>query len=154
MWLVHYLGIVKFTMKSKYNRLCINPHGYFTKWRIKINCDKTQTILFKRIPIVLLAPQLATKPISVRNTELGATKAMNSFKALYPLIHGWSPSRLSTTNRLLLLYKTVNRLKITHAARRRMLCKWFSLTVVGALSRFHVHCIIIKLTQQDNNSTL
>lgn len=110
-------------------------HNYFTKWRIKINCDKTQAILFKynrskkRKPTVsimfngLVVPLLkevnylgVTFDEAINfsaNTESLTTKAMNCFKALYPLIH--SRSKLSTTNKMI-LYKTVIRPKITYAS--------------------------------------
>lgn len=108
---------------------------HFTKWRIKINCDKTQAILFKfnqgfkRNPTVPLTFNGSTIALEKKvrylgiqidkkvnfNSHLDASrvKALNNFKASYPLLH-WR-SKLSTSNKLT-LYKTVIRPKITYAS--------------------------------------
>ena len=110
-------------------------HDYFTKWRIKINCDKTQAILFKfnrskkRQPthsimfnglVVPLLKEVNYLGVTFdeatnfsANTESLTTKATNSFKALYPLLH--SRSKLSNANKMM-LYKTVIRPKIAYAS--------------------------------------
>lgn len=110
-------------------------HSYFTKWRIKINHDKTQAILFKfnrsqrRNPTVPLMFNGTVIPLSKEvkylgatidekinfnsNTDSCATKAMNGFKALYPIMH--CRSKLSTSNKLT-LYKAIIRPKIAYAA--------------------------------------
>ncbi len=113
----------------------VRLHNYFTMWRIKINCEKTQAILFKfnrakkrkpTVPLMFngsvvpllqnvkyLGATIDEKSNFCANTESLSTKAINSFKALYPLLH--SRSKLSTTNKML-LYKSVIRPKITYAS--------------------------------------
>lgn len=108
---------------------------YFTKWRIKINADKTQAIIFKfnrarrRNPSIPLTFNGSTIDLAREVTYLGVTlddrlsfnahtercrtKVLKCFSAIYPLLH--SRSKLSTANKLI-LYKTMIRPKITYAA--------------------------------------
>ena len=113
----------------------VHIHKYFSKWKIKINCDKTQAILFKfnrarrRNPTIPLTFNGSTIRLDKEVNYLGATiddktnfnshndactaKAMNSFKSLYPILH--SRSKLSTQLKLT-LYKSIIRPKITYAS--------------------------------------
>lgn len=108
---------------------------YFTKWRIKINAEKTQAILFKfnrarrRNPsisltfngnnivlkkeVTYLGVKLDDKLLFTAHIETCRTKALKCFSAIHPLLH--HRSRLSTANKLI-LYKTMIRPKITYAA--------------------------------------
>lgn len=110
-------------------------HAYFTKWKIKINCDKTQAILFKfnrarrrnpTIPLLFNGSTInlvrVVKYLGVTiddnlnfnsHIEEGRTKALKSFNALYPLL--CRKSRLSTPLKLT-LFKSVIRPKITYAS--------------------------------------
>lgn len=110
-------------------------NDYFTKWRIKINADKTQAIIFKfnrarrRNPTIPLTFNGTTINLKREVTYLGVTlddrltfnehietcrtKALKCFSAIYPLLH--SRSKLSQSNKLI-LYKTMIRPKITYAA--------------------------------------
>lgn len=113
----------------------VRIHAYFTRWKIKINCDKTQAILFKfnrarrRNPTIPLVFNGTTINLVRVVKYLGASiddnvnfnphiddckaKALKSFNALYPILS--NRSRLSTRLKLL-LYKTVIRPKITYAS--------------------------------------
>lgn len=110
-------------------------HKYFSKWRIKINSEKTQAMLFKfnqsrkRIPTAQLTFNGSIINWNTEATYLGAkldhkrnfaehintskTKALNSFKALYPLL--CKRSHLTIRNKVI-LYKAIIRPKITYAA--------------------------------------
>lgn len=110
-------------------------HKYFIKWKIKINCEKTQAILFKfnqssrRTPsrdlyfngslinfkteVTYLGLTIDHKLNFTRQTESCSMKALNSFKALYPLL--CRHSMLSTESKLM-LYKTIIRPKMTYAS--------------------------------------
>ncbi|KAG4068987.1 hypothetical protein HA402_005648 [Bradysia odoriphaga] len=110
-------------------------HKYFVKWKIKINCDKTQAILFKfnqssrRTPsrdlyfngslisfkteVTYLGMVIDHKLNFTRQIESCRTKALNSFKALYPLL--CRNSLLSTESKLT-LYKCIIRPKMTYAS--------------------------------------
>lgn len=109
--------------------------NYFKKWKIKINSEKTQAILFKfnrarrRIPTTSLSFNGSIINLEKEVTYLGATldewtsfnahietkrmKGLNCYSAIYPLLH--KSSKLSTTNKLL-LYKAMIRPKFTYAS--------------------------------------
>lgn len=102
----------------------VSASNYFSKWKIKINDEKTQAILFpynkspKRIPTRKLFIQGTEIPFSKSIKYLGITfdekltfkehltnvcvKATRCSKALYPLLN--RRSKLDTRNKLL-LYK-------------------------------------------------
>ncbi len=110
-------------------------HKYFTKWRIKINSEKTQAILFKfnrsskRIPtqdlmfngltidlqpvVTYLGFKLDHKRNFADHLQWCGIKALNSFKALYPLL--CKRSHLSMENKMI-LYKSVIRPKMAYAS--------------------------------------
>lgn len=101
---------------------------FYSKWKIKINSNKTQAILFpfnkspKRNPSILiqhdghtvpfkdsvkyLGVYLDKKLIFKTHIELTTDKALRCFRSLYPLLS--KKSRLNTDNKLL-IYKTIIR---------------------------------------------
>ena len=109
--------------------------NYFKKWRIKVNNEKTQAILFKfnqskkRIPtqrlvfngsIINLRTEVKYLGVTIdHKLNFGAhidacrTKAINCFKSMYPLL--CRKSKLSTHNKLT-LYKAIIRPKMTYGS--------------------------------------
>lgn len=104
------------TVVKNLSNALLKIHKYFIKWKIKINCEKTQAILFKfnqssrRTPsrdlyfngslihfkteVTYLGMVIDHKLNFTRQIESCRTKALNSFKALYPLL--CRHSKLST----------------------------------------------------------
>lgn len=123
------------TIIKRLNKAMSQINDYFSKWRIKINPEKTQAIIFKfnrsarRIPtiplsfigsIICLEKEVSYLGATIdekvsfnAHTEISIAKALKCFSAIYPLLH--SRSKLSTVNKLT-LYKTVIRPKITYGA--------------------------------------
>ncbi len=109
--------------------------NYFKKWRIKVNNEKTQAILFKfnqskkRTPtqqlvfngsIIQLRTEVKYLGVTIdhklnfgAHTDTCRTKAINCFKSMYPLL--CRKSRLSTRNKLT-LYKAIIRPKMTYGS--------------------------------------
>lgn len=108
---------------------------YFKKWRIKVNNDKTQAILFKfnqsrkRIPthslifngsvieikneVKYLGVTLDHKLKFGRHIDESQRKSLNCFRSLYPLL--CRKSKLSTENKLI-LYKSIIRPRLMYAS--------------------------------------
>lgn len=113
---------------KKMERSLVACNEYFRKWKIKINRQKTQSIIFpwnkspKRMPsrqvifdnssihiqneVKYLGVTLDKKLTFRKHTETSCEKAMNSFRALWPLLN--RRSALSHKNKNL-LYKCVIR---------------------------------------------
>lgn len=109
--------------------------NYFKKWKIRVNSNKTQAILFKynqskkRSPtrqlifngtiielshtVKYLGVTLDHKLNFGKHIESCQTKSLNCFKAIYPLLA--RKSRMSTVNKLI-LYRTVILPKMTYAS--------------------------------------
>lgn len=135
-------------------------HKYFTKWRIKINSEKTQAILFKfnqsakRVPtkqlmfngspinfktdVTYLGFKLDHKRNFAEHIQWCGTKALNSFKALYPLL--CKRSYLLTCNKLI-LYKTIIRPKITYASPVWMNASMSNINKLQVLQNKILKCI-------------
>jgi len=110
-------------------------HKYFVKWKIKVNCEKTQAILFKfnqsskrnptrdlyfngslinfKTDVTYLGIIIDEKLNFGKHIESCRVKALNSFKAIYPLLN--RRSKLSTESKLT-LYKVIIRPKITYGS--------------------------------------
>ena len=115
-------GKVSNAIVKRMQKVLIHVNEYFTKWKIKINNEKTQAILFpfnkspKRIPTIKMIINRTEIPLSNSIKYLGVTldkkltykehvgnicnKAIRCGRALYPLLN--RKSKLNTKNKCLL----------------------------------------------------